>query len=174
MEQITVKHMVAYCHKFIADLQSQIEKGEGEDWMVDCIKMETAIVAQLLKTEKAEAPVRPITFNEDYIGELIKQRVILTQEVTDLETLCDNRGPRLVEQHYEDKLHKRKEELAWTLAALRSAKKNHLQFLQHRAESLRAELNSGLVELAEEQELRHLLYDVDKKILSIETELKSI
>lgn len=167
--------MVAYCNHFISDLEGQIRKGEGEDWMVEAIRIETAIVAQLLKTENAgSAPVRAANFNEDYIGELIKQRVMLTHDIADLEQLCSNNHQRMVEVHYADKLAKRKEELDWTLSALREAKQRHKLHLQQRLATVDGELSSGLVELAEEQELRHLRTDLVRKIEIIDTELKQL
>lgn len=171
MEPVTVKEMIRYCEAFIADIQKQIAKGEGEPWMSEAIRIESAIVAHLRKTPE---PVRAEAFNEDYVGELIKQRVLLEREVNELTARCELTAPRMVEQHFIDKLTKRKEELTWTLATLRETKQRHKLHLQQRLAGVQSELDSGLVELADEQELRHLQQQLVRKIEIIDTELKTI
>lgn len=165
--------MIDYCKKFVAGLESDPDQ---EAWMSETVQMEKAIIQVLegLLETRSQQPATSNQFDEDFIGQLIRQRVALNQQVNELTLLVEgSRNPEYIAQ-YNNELNKRKEELLWTLQSLREAKQRHKLHLQQRLAAVQAEAESPGTELVDEVELKHLAEDLVKKIETIDNELKAL
>jgi hypothetical protein len=165
--------MIAYCKKFVADLESE---PDNEAWMSEAVQIEKAIIQVLESVGSKQEAVgsTPSVFNEDFIGQLIRQRVALNQQVNELTLLVEGSSNPENIAGYREQLQKRKDELSWTMQGLREAKQRHKLHLQQRLAAVQADIDSTLTELADEMDLRHLHEDLVKKIETIDNELKAL
>jgi len=172
-QQITIPRMIAYCKKFVADLESD---PENEAWMSEAVQFEKAIIQVLegLLETSNQKPATSNQFDEDFIGQLIRQRVSLNQQVNELTLLVEGSSNPENIAGYREQLQKSKDELSWTMQGLREAKQRHKLHLQQRLAAVQAEIDSALTELADEMDLRHLHEDLVKKIETIDNELKAL
>jgi hypothetical protein len=172
----TIEQMIMYCEKYIHDLQHE---PEIEPWMENAIEMETAIV-EVLKSvniqqstvDSGQSTVKQ--FNEDYIGQLIRQRITLDQQVLELSLMVEGANQPENIAGYRETLRKRQEELAWTKEGLRAAKRQHLAFLEQRLARVYEQLKDSKTELIEMEDLNGFAKQLTLKIELLKRELETL
>ena len=178
-QRVTIAEMIAYSNKYTEDLKKLIAEGDSEPWMHEGIRITNAIVHVLESVDKL--PIwfdsredEKKQFNEDLIGQLIRQRLTITHQIDELTHRVEGaRHPESIAGYVEE-LEKCKEALAWTLQSLREAKLRHKLHLQQRLAAVLAEAESPGTELVDEVDLKHLAEDITKKIEVLDNELKTI